>query len=200
MKQCVAIRKDPRTLFALSMAALLDNDLKGAVDGFAPDTGIDSNARLRVKASFMRAIAFARQDQLVKAERGMLKAIKEDPKCEEAHGARGILLSLMGKSDEALEAFGAGLAELPESAVLYSLRGVEHGQRGDVTQAEADFTKARSADTSRALPFYFMALCQEHQGRDSIAIKSYERLLGAMPDYVPGHVRLALLFARQNRL
>jgi tetratricopeptide (TPR) repeat protein len=79
----------------------------------------------------------------------MDQAILLDPLCAAFHDARGALLSLLRREQEALASFAQALSlarEEPEQALIYFHRGLLYGRRREYDQALLDMKRAERLD------------------------------------------------------
>ncbi len=79
------------------------------------------------------------------------QAILLDPVCAASHDARGVLLSLLGREQEALASFVRALSlaqPAHEQALIYFHRGLLYGRRKEYDQALLDVKRAQRLDPS----------------------------------------------------
>lgn len=145
MTTCCSIRDDARTHYAMQIAQLLAGKLSEAVEGLAEGGAID-NPKLKVKAAVARALAQARTDRLPMAERGLSKAAGLDPLVWHVHAARGLVMALQNKAEEAIAAWTVGIGHCPKATLLHCLKGMEEARGGEAAKAELSFNKAKSAN------------------------------------------------------
>ena len=74
------------------------------------------------------------------------RAIECEPKNPAGFLSLGSLLAGLGDLEGAIEVFGRGIGELPQSADLYYNSGVAHAMRGDMESAAASFRQTLTID------------------------------------------------------
>ena len=113
-----------------------------------------------------RASRLARQERYGEALARMDQAILLDPFCAAYHDARGALLSLLRRDQEALASFAQALPlarEEQEQALIYFHRGLLYGRRREYDQALLDMKRAERLDPDT--PLYQEAMEQMRKGK-----------------------------------
>lgn len=89
----------------------------------------------------------------------------------------GMALALIGRNDEALEAYSEGLIYSPFFAPLYFGRGRRHNAMGHYKAALADFTMAIHLDSSVWNYWYYRGTCLNTHGELEESVKDFEECI-----------------------
>ena len=110
---------------------------------------LPDDAQVRAARLARRASRLARQERYGEALARMDQAILLDPLCAALHDARGVLLSLLRREQEALASFASAIALAQgeqEQALIYFHRGLLYGRRREYDQALLDMKRAERLD------------------------------------------------------
>ncbi len=108
-----------------------------------------ADARARAARLALLAMHLARQERYSEALARFDQAILLDPLCAALHDARGVLLSLLRREQEALASFASAIALArgeQEQAMIYFHRGLLYGRRREYDQALLDMKRAERLD------------------------------------------------------
>jgi tetratricopeptide (TPR) repeat protein len=102
-----------------------------------------------------RSVIFATNyDDLTSALKDLETAISIKPNYVEAHLNRGVIFEKMGRFDEAIEAYKAGIKQSPNQASLYRYRGVAHFATQNLEAAISDFSSAINLNSDYAEAYF----------------------------------------------
>ena len=180
-----AINKDPS--FAGAYSGLADSYYLQAVYGnVAP-----GDAMPRAKAAAERALAI--DDQLAEAEaslggvmmdyewkfadseRHLRRAIALNPGYATAHQWLGELLSILGRSDEALAEIRRAEELDPLSLIISNVHGLIFMRARRYDEAIAQFKKTLELDSTFKLPYVWLAQAYEQKGMYAEALAAYRQ-------------------------
>lgn len=146
-------------------------------------------------------IAYQHRGDLEKAEDFMREAIRKKPDYAEAHNNLGNLLSLQGKSREAIreyeKAVGNVLYATPEFA--YYNMGREYARLDDLKTAEIMYRRAVALNGLYVDAYRNLARVQAERGEWKESAKTLTRLVEVAPSFAPGWMDLGRLYLRVDR-
>ena len=172
--------KEARRLFRLGQMRMQSGDLTGAIEAFREALGLlptYREARLSLGAALIRAGKFA------EAEQELLLLVESSP----TPGALfnyALALRGLGRTGEALEVVDRILAEHPDYARAYLLRGELLEAETAFAEAAESFLDAYQADTTLHLALYRAARAFDLAGQREKALHYY-RAFVSRPDRVP---------------
>jgi tetratricopeptide (TPR) repeat protein len=108
-----------------------------------------ADAQARAARLALLAMRLARQERYGEALTRFDQAILLDPLCAAFHDARGVLLSLLRREQEALASFASAITLArgeQEQALIYFHRGLLYGRRREYDQALLDMKRAERLD------------------------------------------------------
>jgi type IV pilus biogenesis/stability protein PilW len=126
------------------------------------------------------------------------KAVAIDPNYSEAINNLGIAYAELEQWDEAVHQFNTALKDptylTPGSA--YSNLGFVYYMKGKYREAEKALKEALVRNPVSARAMYVLGLVYIKLGDDKLAIDSFMKTIGMVPDYVDAHWELANVYLR----
>lgn len=101
--------------------------------------------------------------------------------------------------EKALEALNRVIEKSPETALLFTDRGVIYFQMGNPKQALENFQMARSIDKDDLYTAYYLARTDEQLGNEAEAVNLYELLISRQPDFAKAFLQLGQLKGKQKK-
>jgi len=140
-----------------------------------------------------------RLEEFAEARRYADLAVKQDPNLPGVNTLSGLVREYSGDLEGAQEAFRHAIAQKPDDfeahlrlgSVLYQLRKLEEAQ----TQLEL----ALQIDPTSSYARFELAKVQNAQGQTLTALKNFEAVAQAIPEWLPPHVELAALYFKLKR-
>jgi TolB-like protein/tetratricopeptide (TPR) repeat protein len=124
-----------------------------------------------------------RLDEVEKEARdAIVRALELDPQLAEAHASMGILMSLLGRHDEALAALQRAVDLKPQYSMAQMWLGNEWLERGDVKRAHGHYREALMVDPLHAQVQSNYANVLMNMGRYDEAVESIQRFTRVRPD------------------
>lgn len=134
------------------------------------------------RAAFDAALEAHRQDQLGIAESGYLRAIKLDPKFDEAHHLAGVVAFQRGQAAKAIRHFRACLALRPRHAQALNNLALALKQTGRVDEARAAFAEALAVRPEYVEAALNLGLLEAARGDDAAAERAWRLALAWRAD------------------
>jgi type IV pilus assembly protein PilF len=130
-------------------------------------------------------LAYHARGDLGMAEKYFRTALRKKPDYAEAHNNLGIVLSHLGRGDEAIREFTAAASNVlyPTPEVAYYNLGEEYRRRKDLAKAEEMYRRSIALNDRYADAYLRLALLYGDRGR----WKEASRLLEACVEMVPDH-------------
>ena len=146
----------------------------------------------------MLGLAYQKRGDLEKAEEYLRMAVRKRPDYAEGHNNLGNLLSLQGKSDEAIREYEKAIAIVTYSTPEYAYynMGREYVRLNDLPKAEAMYKRAIALRPSFGEAYEALALTQSEKGEWKEAAGTLERLVNVAPSYAPAWMELGRLYLR----
>lgn len=146
-------------------------------------------------------LAYQSRGDLAKAERHFRDAIGKRPDYADAHNNLGIVLSNLGKGDEALREFeaAAGNVLYPTPEWAYYNMGEEHRRRKNAQKAEEMYRRAISLNDRYVPPYLMLALLQGERGQWREAAGTLEACVEAVPSHAPAWLSLGRAYQTLGR-
>ncbi len=146
-------------------------------------------------------LAYKSRGDLEKAEEYMRSAIRKRPDYAEAHNNLGSLLSLQGKSDEALREYEKAVANVlyPTPEYAYYNMGQEYVRRNDLGKAELMYQRAIGLNPSYVAAYRDLAMVQAKRGRWQESARTLERLVEVAPSDTGGWMDLGRLYLEMKQ-
>lgn len=128
------------------------------------------------------------------------KAVAIDPNYSEAINNLGIAYAQLEQWDEAIEQFKTALQDTtyrtPERA--YANLGFVYYRKGQYHEAEEALKEALVRNPVSARPLYVLGLVYEELGEENLAIESFMKVIGMVPDYIDAHWELANIYLQKG--
>jgi putative PEP-CTERM system TPR-repeat lipoprotein len=119
------------------------------------------------------------------ADRYVNDAVAKDPKNPEVWMARGAMLRLAEKPDEALAAYDEVLKLKPDHRSAHIEKAYLNITRGRFPAAKAEIEAAEKTSPNNLLVTYTRALYEFSQGKYAAAQESLQKVLKAAPEHMP---------------
>ncbi len=149
----------------------------------------------------MLGLAYQKRGDLEKAEEYLRMAIRKKPDYAEAHNNLGNLLSLQGKSEEAIREYEKAVENVtyPTPEYAYYNMGREYALLKDLPKAEAMYRRAIVLRSSFVEAYQELAMVQSKEGKWKEASRTLEKMVEIAPFYAPGWMDLGRLYLRLDR-
>ena len=146
-------------------------------------------------------LAYQFRGDLGKAEEYMRKAIRKKPDYAEAHNNLGFVLSLQGRSEEAIREYEKAVANVlyPTPEYAYYNMGKEYARLKDLGKAEEMYRRAIGLNPSFVDPYRGMAMVQAEKGQWEESARTLERLVEVVPSNPDGWMDLGRLYLRMDQ-
>lgn len=146
-------------------------------------------------------LAYQARGDLGKAEEYLREAIRKKPDYAEAHNNMGNLLSLQGRSEEAIREYEKAVANIlyPTPEYGYYNMGREYARLKDLRMAEMMYQRAIALNTSFVEAYRGLAMVQSEKGQWQESARTLERLVEVAPSYARGWMDLGRLYLRLDR-
>ncbi len=146
----------------------------------------------------LRASAYARAKDQVKAVEDLNQAIRADP----AHATyyRGLIYFGDDNPDRAIAEFDDAIKSDPGNSAIYNSRGAAYNAKGDRDRAIADYSEA-----IRLEPRFFGALTNRSfvhrlKGDFDLAIADASKAIELKPDHTQAYIARALAYGRKGEI
>ena len=146
----------------------------------------------------LRGSIYASQNLIPEAIAAFRKAAELDPKNEQNYIDLASICLDHQSFDVAKDVVNAGIANLPDSAALYTLRGAIAAQTSDVEQSAADFERARRLQPDRSYGDVGLSLLLRQQDQIEQAIAVIRPRLKKSPGDAMLNFLLADLLMRKS--
>jgi tetratricopeptide (TPR) repeat protein len=177
-ERLVNVGADPNARYNLAVAALEAGKTSEAV----------AHAEAAIKASprdpdalSLFAAASAASGQVEPAIKALRTAIEIQPDEERHYLDLAVICLDHDAADLAMEVVNAGLARIPESARLYTMRGAIHADRAELDEATRDFEHARNLGPDDLYGAVGLSLVLRQTDRTAEAIKLLRGKLAREP-------------------
>jgi len=149
----------------------------------------------------MLGLAYQKRGDLEKAEEYLRMAIRKKPDYAEAHNNLGNLLSLQGKSEEAIREYEKAVENVtyPTPEYAYYNMGREYALLKDLPKAEAMYRRAIVLRPSFVEAYQELAMVQSKEGKWKETARTLEKMVEIAPFYAPGWMDLGRLYLRLDR-
>ncbi len=146
-------------------------------------------------------LAYQSRGDLGKAEEYMRKAIRKKPDYAEAHNNLGFLLSLQGRSEEAIREYEKAVANVlyPTPEYGYYNMGKEYVRLKDLGKAGEMYRRAIGLNPSFVDAYRGLAMVQAEKGQLEESARTLERLVKVAPSNPDGWMDLGRLSLRMDR-
>lgn len=146
-------------------------------------------------------LAYQARGDLGKAEEYMRSAIRKNPDYSAARNNLGNVLSLQGRSEEAIREYEKAVSNVlyPTPEYGYYNMGREYARLKDLSKAEAMYQRAIALRPSYVEAYRDLAKVQSEKGQWQEAARTLERLVEVAPSYAHGWMDLGRLYLRLDR-
>ena len=146
-------------------------------------------------------LAYQKRGDLGKAEEYMRDAIRKRPDYAEAHNNLGNVLSLQGKSREAIREYEKAVGNVlyPTPEYGYYNMGREYARLKDFGKAEIMYRRAVSLNGLYLDAYRDLAAVQAERGEWKESANTLKRLVEVAPSFAPGWMDLGRLYLRVDR-
>jgi type IV pilus biogenesis/stability protein PilW len=146
-------------------------------------------------------IAYQARGDLGMAEKYLRSAVRKKPDYADAHNNLGIVLSQLGRGDEAIREFEAAasnvLYQTPEMA-YYNL-GEEYLRRKDLRKAEEMYRRSIAVNDRYPDPYLRLAFLQGNRGKWDEAARTLEVCVAVVPGHAPALMDLGNAYRTLGR-
>jgi type IV pilus biogenesis/stability protein PilW len=146
-------------------------------------------------------LAYQARGDLGMAEKYFRSAVRKKPDYADAHNNLGIVLSHLGRGDEAIREFEAAasnvLYQTPEMA-YYNL-GEEYLRRKDFRKAEEMYRRSITVNDRYADSYLRLAFLQGDRGQWADAARTLEACVAVAPGYAPAWMDLGRAYRSLGR-
>jgi tetratricopeptide (TPR) repeat protein len=187
----------PLALLVQGRVFLAQNRPDQALESFAQAAALAPDLFLAQREA---GAAYARREQLGRAEVALRRAIAIRGDDAQAHALLGDVLARRGRQDESRAAFGRALEMEPGNALARALLAQSLLQEGKLKDARAELERARTDDPEAGL--VFVRLSEEALYRQDIgaAQEFARRGVAILPFSAPAHYQLGRVYAEQGRV
>lgn len=166
--------QDRRIQYELGLALFTDHRYPAALDALR--TVPEDAETLNLTGNI-----YAAQDNLSKAIAAFRRATELNPKDEQNYVDLASLCLEHQSFDVARDVVNAGIANIPDSAVLFTLRGAIAAQTSDVEQSAADFERAQRLQPNASYGDVGLSLLLRQQDQIDQAITLIRKRLARNP-------------------
>ena len=178
------VPRDPRILYELGLALFMDQHYASALD-------VVKTVPQDAEVLNLTGNIYAAQENLGEAIAAFRRASELDPKNEQNYVDLASLCLEHQSFDVAREVVNAGIANIPDSAALFTLRGAIAAQTSDVEQSAADFERAQRLQPNASYGDVGLSLLLRQRDQiDQATALIRKRLV-----YTPNDARLNFLLA-----
>tara|TARA_R110000751_G_scaffold107645_6_gene203897 strand:- start:7285 stop:9405 length:2121 start_codon:yes stop_codon:yes gene_type:complete len=135
--------------------------------------------------------------KLQQAHQLCLQVLKQRPKLADAHSMMGVILSGLGRNDEARKAIKNAIRFNPTSH-YYSNLGELERQNGKLDSAKIALEKAVELDPANAQALNNLGIVHFDKGEFDKAVATYQSCLELQPDYPEAHNNLGNAYRASN--
>lgn len=184
LQAALRLAQDDHVIYELGVALFMDRRYEPALDTIKaiPEDGKSLNLTGNI---------YAAQEKLSEAIAAFRKASELNPKDEQNYVDLASLCLEHQSFDVAREVVNAGIANIPDSAALFTLRGAIAAQTSDVEQSAADFERARRLEPNSSYGDVGLSLLLRQGDQIDQATALIRKRLG----HNPGDARLNFLLA-----
>lgn len=146
-------------------------------------------------------LAYQARGDLGMAEKYFRSAIRKKPGYAEAHNDLGVVLSHLGRGDEAVREFEAAAANVlyPTPELAYYNMGEEYRRRKDFRKAEEMYRRSISMNDRYADAYRRLAYLQGDRGEWAKAASTLEACVAMAPAYAPAWLDLGRVYRSLGR-
>ena len=185
----------------LSVAWLLGSALIGA--GRASD-GLERVEKVARRGNSAEAYLLAgrtllKMDEFERARDDADAALRLNPKLPGALTLRGTVLQYLGDNPGAMAALRKALEEDSKDFEVHLTLGAVLSAERELEEARRHLERARELNPGSNLALYEMARLERTEGNVNAAIRDFERVVKADPNWAQPHLELSVLYFRANR-
>ena len=146
-------------------------------------------------------LAYQARGDLGKAAEYFRSALRKKPGYAEAHNDLGIVLSQLGRGEEALREFEAAASNVlyPTPEWAYYNMGEEFRRRGNAVKAEEMYRRSMALNHRYMDSYLRLALIQGDRGRWEEAARTLEACVAAAPTFAPAWLDLGRAYLSLGR-
>jgi len=146
-------------------------------------------------------LAYQARGDLGKAAEYFRGAIRKKPAYAEAHNDLGIVLSQLGRGEEALREFEAAASDVmyPTPEWAYYNMGEEFRRQGNAVKAEGMYRRSIALNHRYLDSYLRLAMIQGDRGRWDEAARTLEACVAASPTYAPAWMDLGKAYLSLGR-
>lgn len=146
-------------------------------------------------------LAYQARGDLGKAAEYFRSAVRKKPDYAEAHNNLGIVLSHLGRGDEAIREFEAAASNVlyPTPEMAYYNLGEEYRRRNDLRKAEQMYRRSISVNDRYADAYLRLAFLQADRGQRSEAVRTLEACVAMVPGHAPAWMDLGRAYLSLGR-
>jgi len=191
------MRKEASARMQMGVTYLEQNNLPSAMRELTRASELDPE---NPEIDMMLGLAYQKRGDLEKAEEYLRSAVRKKPDYAEAHNNLGNLLSLEGKSEEAIREYEMAVGNVlyPTPEYGYYNMGREYALLKDLPKAEAMYQRAIVLRPSFVAAYRGLASVQSGQGKWKESARTLEKMVEVAPFYATGWMDLGRLYLRLN--
>jgi type IV pilus assembly protein PilF len=146
-------------------------------------------------------LAYQTRGDLGKAAEYFRSAVRKKPDYAEARNNLGIVLSHLGRGDEAIREFEAAASNVlyPTPEVAYYNLGEEYRRRKDFRKAEEMYRRSIAVNDRYADAYLRLAFLQGERGQWAEAARTLEACVAMAPAYAPAWLDLGRAYLSLGR-
>lgn len=146
-------------------------------------------------------LAYQARGDFGKAAEYFRSAVRKKPDYAEAHNNLGIVLSHLGRGDEAIREFEAAASNVlyPTPEMAYYNLGEEYRRRKDFRKAEEMYRRSIGVNDRYADAYLRLAFLQGERGQWAEAARTLEACVAMAPAYAPGWLDLGRAYLLLGR-
>jgi Flp pilus assembly protein TadD len=131
------------------------------------------------------------------AEQWLRKALAADAAVAENWNTLGEVLRLLGRGDEAVEAYRQALSLAPEMPSVINNLAVGLAGQGNTEEAKSYFRQAIELDPADPHPYNNLGVVLEFEGQEDEALRCYERAVKCKHDFLEAKQNYTDLISRR---
>jgi tetratricopeptide (TPR) repeat protein len=126
-------------------------------------------------------------------------AVEADPNFPGVNTLSGLVREYSDDLEGAEEAFRRAIAQKPDDFEAHMRLGSVLYQQRKLTEAQQQLERALQLDPASSFARFELAKVQNAQGQTEAALKNFEAVAQAIPEWLPPHVELAALYFKLKR-
>lgn len=192
------MRREAEARMAMGVTYLQQRNLPAAMRELSRASELDPD---NPEIDMVLGLAYRARGDSAKAEEHFRRAIRKKPDYADAHNNLGVLLSDLGRGDEALREFETAASNVlyrtPE--VAYYNMGEEYRRRKNPGSAEAMYRRALLLNERYGPAYRGLALALSDLGRAGEAVAVLEKCVRTIPGFAPAWIDLGDAYARAGK-